>query len=102
MLNMFNRRQFLILCFIHNLINRGSVPYLNHIFVENTNNTRAGMNTSSLLVSKVKRTRDELLLSHSLSKLWNSVPIKIRNSQSHDTFRAYLYEFLMSEQKKIN
>lgn len=72
MLNMFNRRQCLILCFMHKLMNYGSAPYLNDIFAKNENNTRAGWSKSSLIVSKVARTRDEFFLSHCLCKLWNS------------------------------
>lgn len=99
-LNMFNRRQFLILCFLHNLINHGSAPYLNDIFNRNLNNTRAGMDTISLSIRAVKRTGDEFLLSNCLARLWNTLPIGIRNASSHESFRDLLFQHLLKKQRE--
>lgn len=46
------------------------------------------------MVSQVGRTRDKLMLSHSLNKLWNTILIAIRNADEHDAFRVLLHEHL--------
>lgn len=100
MLNMYNRRQFLILCFLHKLLDGESAPYLNDIFIRNKNNTRAGLDTNSLIVRGVKKNSDKLLLSHCLCNLWNGVPPEIRNSISHNISRTSLYRFILNNQRE--
>lgn len=103
MLNMYNRRQFLILCFIHKIINYGSAPYLDDIFVKNNNNTRAGLDTTSLKVFQIKKNeKNKYVLSYCLCKMWNELPHNIRNLNSHNVFRTTLYNYLLTEQIKKN
>lgn len=98
--NSFNRSTFLIICFMHKYIYFGGPSYLSDIFILNKNNTRAGMDTKSLVVSKVNKARDEFLLSHCISKLWNSLPSNIRMISSHDIFRRCIFKYLFELQLK--
>lgn len=98
-LNMFARRQFLSLCFLHKLLDSGSASYLNNMFVINFNNTRAGSDSTSLVVRRVRKTQNEHILSHCLSKLWNSLPKTIRCSESHAIFRTAVFKYLIEKQQ---
>lgn len=71
-LNLFNRRQFLILCFVHKIVHGNSVPCLCDIFA------------------------------HCVSEMWNTLPSNIRKIESHNIFRKEIYNYLMDLQKKIN
>lgn len=76
LLNTFNLREFLILCFVHKLIYSVGPSYLSDIFVINSNNKGAGLNTKSLKINKVSRARDKHLMSHSIR---NDISFKFRN-----------------------
>lgn len=98
-LNTSNRRIFLICCILHKFLIHGSANYLNDIFVKNNNNTRNGMDSFSLNVKFVKKTRDQFLLSHSASRLWNSLPLELRKIEIHNSFRKTLLDYLFQKQK---
>lgn len=99
-LNMCNRRLFLSLCYLHKILAGGSAPYLRDIFIKNKNNTRAGQDTYSLVVSQIRGVQNEHLLSHCLSKSWNNLPTDIRNISSHNAFRNALFNYLLEDQTK--
>lgn len=102
LLNMFNRRQFLILCYVQKILGNGSAPYLNDIFIRNGNNTRAGLDVISLRTARINETGNKLLLSCSTCKMWNDLPIDIRNSKSHEIFRKSVHKYLLDKQKNDN
>lgn len=87
LLNLYNRRSVFICCFIHKCMYFDTPRYLNSLFSINRNNTRAGQDTVSLLVRKVGRTRDEFLMAHCASKLWNSLPGVIRSIRNEKSFK---------------
>lgn len=99
-LNTFNRRQYLICCIIHKIINKNSAPYLNDILTINKNKTRLGEDTISLLIKKISKVKDEHILAHSASKLWNKIPNEIRNIVNHNIFRNKLFKYLIEYQKQ--
>lgn len=98
LLKAYYRRAMLISCFIYNYLKTKTPSYLSDIFIENTNNTRAGKNVVSLMVRGVRLSRDEFLFSHCLSKLWNSIPIEIRNSKTRDEFSRNIKNYFLNMQ----
>lgn len=71
-LNLVNRRCYLINCFVYRYIKERKPAYLNNIFKINEKNTRNGTNGNTSIVKKVKRTKDELIFAHSINKMWKS------------------------------
>lgn len=97
-LNMYHRLEFLILCFVHKLIYFDSAPYLSDIFIKNNNTTRAGQDSYSLKIGKAVNNKEKHIFSHCVAQLWNSVPSKIRNINSHNLFRNEIHNFLLNKQ----
>lgn len=100
LLNAYNRRVMLICCIIHTFIETGTPSYLADIFKINTNGTRAGRDTVSLVVKNIKLSRNEHLLAHCACKLWNEIPADIRNSQTKDVFSTKIKNYLLEQQKQ--
>lgn len=75
--NLYNRRIFLIACFIHKY------------FTMNSNNTRAGLDTCTFVVARASRVGDELMFNNCFCKLWNKLPSEIRCNDKKD----YLLRF---------
>lgn len=98
LLNLYNRRIFLIACFIHKYLFSYTPPYLNSLLTINNNNTRAGTDAFNLVVGRVNKVRDEHIFDNCLSKLWNKLPLKIRSNKDHDVFRKDLKLYLLNVQ----
>lgn len=99
MLNAFNRRSFLIANIIYSFLNTGEPKYLANIFKTNQNQTRAGMDTITLLTRQVRNVKDEHLLEHCATKLWNSIPTNIRNLPNEKKFANEYKKYLLDKQK---
>lgn len=99
MLNAFNRRSFLITNIIYSFLNTGEPKYLANIFKTNQNQTRAGMDTITLLTRQVRNVKDEHLLEHCATKLWNSIPTNIRNLPNKKKFANEYKKYLLDKQK---
>lgn len=99
-LNAYFRRSFLICCFIYNFLETNTPSYLNNIFVRSTNNTRAGTDTFTLMVKMIRLTRDEHLFAHCACRLWNNIPMAIRNSETKEAFAKDLKEYYLILQEK--
>lgn len=99
---MFNRRNYLIICFIYKNLKISKVQYLSDIFQINNNRTRSGRDTISLVVKGITRTKDQLLFSHCISQLWNSLPIDLRNITKYNKFKSELFQFLSNKQNSKN
>lgn len=97
-LNAFNRREMLTCCFIYNFIKTRTPAYLKEIFIINKNSTRSGMNTIFLIVKQIKSTNDAHIFGHCMSKLWNSIPIEIRNSVNRDIFHKKIKDYYFKKQ----
>lgn len=95
------RREMLVCSFIYNYIHTQTPSYLSNIFILNRNGTRAGLDTKSLVIKKVTRTRDEHLFAHCAAKLWNSIPADIRNSENKDIFLRKIKEYYLTKQQNI-
>lgn len=102
LLNLFNRRIFLIACFLHDYLTRGTVPYLKSLMTLNNNNTRAGNGMRTFNVGKFTRTRDERIFDVCNSRLWNDLPTEIRCIEGRDAFRRDLKEYLITMQNNNN
>lgn len=98
LLNLYNRRIFLIACFIHKYLYGGTPSYLNSLLTINNNNTRDGTDAFKFVVGRVKRVRDEHIFDNSLSKLWNKLPFEIRSNNDHNVFRKDLRNYLLNVQ----
>lgn len=92
----------LICCFIYNFIHTKIPYYLNDIFIRNNNQTRSGLDTISLMVKKVKLTRDEHLLAHCASKLWNEIPSNIKNCDNKEIFNRNIKKYYFEKQLELN
>lgn len=98
LLNAHNRRTFLISCIIYSFLQTGQPANLANIFNVNKNNTRSGKDTISLVTKQIKKTRDEFLLEHCACKLWNSIPIDIRNLPTKNQFANQYKKYLQNKQ----
>lgn len=98
LLNAKNRREMLMCSFIYNYVYTRTPSYLSDIFVLNNNRTRSGMDTKSLIVKKIKRTRDEHLFAFCAVKLWNSLPLEIRNSDKKEVFLREIKKYYLARQ----
>lgn len=99
-LNLFNRRIFLIACFVHKYIYFGAPPYLNGLLTINENNTRAGQDTVTFIVRNVNRSRDEYIFDNCVSRMWNEIPSQIRCIKKHGEFRNKLKFYLLQNQNE--
>lgn len=75
--------------------------YLTNIFTTNKNNTRLGMNTVTLNVKAIKLSRDQHLLAHSASKLWNELPPEIRNSDNKTIFATKIKNYYLNKKTSL-
>lgn len=98
LLNLFNRRIFLIACFIHKYLHFFTPQYLNSLLIVNNNNTRAGQNERTFVVGRAYRVRDEHIFNICVSKLWNKLPSEIRCIDRHSIFRIELNKYLLGIQ----
>lgn len=70
------------------------------MFKINNNNTRAH---GSLIVPKIKTTRDAESFYHGGAKLWNSIPLDIRNSVNVTKFTfTFMYKSFLYQKQIIN
>lgn len=102
LLNAKNRREMLICSFIYNFIRTRTPSYLSDIFILNNNNTRAGLDTKSLVMKKIGNTRDEHLFGFCAAKLWNEIPFDIRSSESKDVFMKKIKNYYLNKQMNVN
>lgn len=98
LLNASNRRTMLICCFIYSFLITQTPSYLINIFTIKRGITRSGTDTTTLMVKKVHLTRDENQFAHCACKLWNNLPMNIRNSKTKDIFSNEIKNYLMNLQ----
>ena len=89
------RRTFHLACFMYNLNKYKTPQYLYNLIIstetKHTYNTR-----SRLFINHVKSSYGSKAFANYGSKLWNSLPLGIKNIQSKDTFKQKLTEHLQS------
>lgn len=101
LLNAYNRRTFLICSFIFDFLITGRPAYIKNVFNIVESKTRNGSNSVTLAVTRVNFTRDEYILSHCASRLWNSLPLSLRLIKIKSKFSNELKEYLMQQQATV-
>lgn len=95
-MELYDRREFLICCFLHNVISNQSPTYLQQLLQCSVTNTRS---CDDLVIKEARKVRDELSIAHAGAKLWNSVPKKIREIKKHDVFVSRLNEWFLKRKR---
>lgn len=91
------QRQLHVGVFIYKLLAHMLPGYLDAV-VQIKTNSRSMSGQNSAVVNKVLTTRDQVSLGHSGSRMWNAIPLSIRNAVNSKSFAARYREHLFREQ----